>query len=113
MPWLDAELSRNKLFCLITGASLGLKNMYKYTIMDQKNFFFLKCLLGVKDFFVSIFGHFPFFRGKYPTLCIAPLLQSNYVPWIFQRNELSNITKKSAKRLYTFIMYIFFVNLFF
>ena len=28
MPWLDADLSRNKLFCLITGASLGLKNMY-------------------------------------------------------------------------------------
>ena len=37
MPWQAAEFGRNKLFCLITGASLGLKNRYTYIILDKNN----------------------------------------------------------------------------
>ena len=68
---------------------------------------------------MSIFGHFPFFRVIYPTLCIAPLLQSNYVPWIFQCIELSNMIFKKfrEKFVHVFQVYLFcefvFFNLFF
>ena len=36
MPCQSANFSKNKFYWLITGASLGLKNMYTYIMLDKK-----------------------------------------------------------------------------
>ena len=66
MRWVYADLRMNNFFCLITVASRGLKNMYTNIMLDQKKKIFLKCLLGVIDFLVSIFPYFSFFKGHIP-----------------------------------------------
>ena len=52
MPWLRLAFCLIKLYCLITGASLDLNDVYTDILVGQKKKFVLKCLHNIQDFFV-------------------------------------------------------------